>query len=138
MTSNGLTLTLLPETFAVCRLAPDAPVPEPPDAGSLYSLTRTATELSIVCREGDSPGAERSEGGWRGLVVDGPLAFEEVGILAAGRVYEQVLTRDGVFYAGKVMPLSLSCDHRVVDGAESARFLNTVVKLLEEPETLVQ
>jgi pyruvate dehydrogenase E2 component (dihydrolipoamide acetyltransferase) len=35
-----------------------------------------------------------------------------------------------------VLPLSLSCDHRVVDGAEGARFLNTVVKLLEDPDAL--
>jgi pyruvate dehydrogenase E2 component (dihydrolipoamide acetyltransferase) len=36
-----------------------------------------------------------------------------------------------------VLPLSLSCDHRVVDGAEGARFLNTVVKLLESPDALL-
>ena len=49
-----------------------------------------------------------------------------------------MLTKDGMFYAGLVLPLSLSCDHRVVDGAEGARFLNTVVRLLENPEELVQ
>jgi pyruvate dehydrogenase E2 component (dihydrolipoamide acetyltransferase) len=36
-----------------------------------------------------------------------------------------------------VLPLSLSCDHRVVDGAEGARFLNTVVGMLENPESLI-
>ena len=35
------------------------------------------------------------------------------------------------------MPLSMSCDHRVVDGAEGARFLNTVVRLLEAPDQLL-
>jgi len=54
-----------------------------------------------------------------------------------GRVYEKVLVRDGMFYAGRVMPLSLSCDHRVVDGAEGARFLGTLVRLLETPENLL-
>ena len=82
MMSTGLTLTLQPETFAVCRLAPDAPVPTPPAGGSLYSWTRTDAELSVVCAEGEAPEADHYEGGWRGLVVDGPLAFEQVGILA--------------------------------------------------------
>jgi pyruvate dehydrogenase E2 component (dihydrolipoamide acetyltransferase) len=47
------------------------------------------------------------------------------------------MVKDGRFYAGLSLPLSLSCDHRVVDGAEGARFLNTVVGLLENPENLV-
>jgi len=42
-----------------------------------------------------------------------------------------------MFYSGWIMPLSLSSDHRIVDGAESARFLNTIVKLLEQPDALV-
>jgi hypothetical protein len=43
---------------------------------------RTADELSIVCLEESVPAAVRREGGWRALKVEGPLAFEEVGILA--------------------------------------------------------
>ena len=65
------------------------------------------------------------------------INYPEVGILALGRAKERVLTRDGAFYAGLVLPLSLSCDHRVVDGAEGARFLNTIVRLLESPDTLL-
>ena len=65
------------------------------------------------------------------------INYPEVAILAAGRSKERVLTKDGKFYAGVILPLSLSCDHRVVDGAEGARFLNTVVRLLEDPDTLL-
>ena len=61
----------------------------------------------------------------------------EVGILAAGRAKERVLAEDGRMFVGKVLPLSLSCDHRVVDGAEGARFLNTVVGLMEDPDKLI-
>jgi pyruvate dehydrogenase E2 component (dihydrolipoamide acetyltransferase) len=49
-----------------------------------------------------------------------------------------VLAKNGTIYAGLVLPLSASCDHRVVDGAEGARFLNTVVKMLENPDQLLQ
>lgn len=76
-------------------------------------------------------------GSYGGMFATPILNYPEVGILAAGRVYEKVLTRNGMFYAGKVLPLSMSCDHRVVDGAEGARFLNTVVKLLENATSLV-
>ena len=72
-----------------------------------------------------------------GLFATPIINYPEVAILAAGRSRERVLTRDGVFYAGTVLPLSLSCDHRVVDGAEGARFLNTVTRLLQNPTTLL-
>ena len=65
------------------------------------------------------------------------INYPEVAILAMGRAKERVLVREGMFYSGWIMPLSLSSDHRIVDGAESARFLNTIVKLLEQPDALV-
>jgi pyruvate dehydrogenase E2 component (dihydrolipoamide acetyltransferase) len=65
------------------------------------------------------------------------INYPEIAILAAGRAKEKVLVKNDQFYAGHVLPLSLSCDHRVIEGAEGARFLNTVVKLLEDPASLV-
>ncbi len=76
-------------------------------------------------------------GSYGGMFATPVINYPEVAILAAGRAKERVLVKDGRFYAGLVLPLSLSCDHRVVDGAEGARFLNTVVGLLERPEDLV-
>jgi pyruvate dehydrogenase E2 component (dihydrolipoamide acetyltransferase) len=76
-------------------------------------------------------------GSYGGMFATPVINYPEVAILAAGRAKERVCTRDGKFYAGLVLPLSLSCDHRVVDGAEGARFLNTVVKLLEDPDALL-
>ncbi len=76
-------------------------------------------------------------GSYGGMFATPIINYPEVAILAAGRAKERVLTKDGKFYAGLVLPLSLSCDHRVVDGAEGARFLNAVVKLLEDPDALL-
>lgn len=76
-------------------------------------------------------------GSYGGMFATPIINYPEVAILATGRVFEKVLTKGGQFYAGKVLPLSLSCDHRVVDGAEGARFLNTVRTLLEHPEKLL-
>ena len=77
-------------------------------------------------------------GSFGGMFATPIINYPEVAILAIGRVKEQVLVSEGKFYAGKVMPLSLSCDHRVVDGAKGTRFLTSVVQHLEQPETLVE
>ena len=61
----------------------------------------------------------------------------EVAILAVGRVYDGVTVRDGQAVVTKMMPLSLACDHRVVDGATAALCLAKIVELLQNPEGLV-
>ena len=76
-------------------------------------------------------------GSYGGRFATPIINYPEVGILAAGRSFEKVMAKDGMIFAGLALPLSLSCDHRVVDGAEGARFLNTVKKLLENPTTLL-
>jgi uncharacterized protein len=68
---------------SICRLPADAPWPSPPDDAGLFSVTRTAAELSVVCLEGDEPTEARVEPGWRVLHVVGPLAFTLVGIIAS-------------------------------------------------------
>ncbi|MHC5114160.1 MAG: ACT domain-containing protein [Planctomycetota bacterium] len=79
-----LELTVLPGRYAVCRLEAAAPRPAwADDATSAFaSVTRTADELSIVCDERVVPDGTPAQRGWRCLAVAGPLAFEEVGILA--------------------------------------------------------
>ena len=80
--SRRLRLRLIDGAYAVCRLPPGSPV-EPPGEGGFFSLTRTADETSVVCRQRDAPAGAEVETGWSLLAVEGPLAFSEVGILAA-------------------------------------------------------
>ena len=82
MADRSLTLEILPGSYAVCRLDPAAVVPEWA-GGRFASVTRTDTELSVVCAEGSVPAGERAEGGWRCLRVRGPLGFGMAGILAS-------------------------------------------------------
>ena len=77
------TLTIIPGTFAVCRLAPDAPVPAWAWTGEIASVTRTSDELSIVCRADAVPDGVRCESGWRCLRVEGPLDFALTGVMAS-------------------------------------------------------
>ena len=78
-----LSLSVLPGTFAVCRLSPDAAIPEWANQGSMFSITRTADELSIVCETAYIPANVRAETDWRVLKFKGPFDFSLVGILAA-------------------------------------------------------
>ena len=58
-------------------------------------------------------------------------------ILAVGGIMEKPVVKDGRIVVGHTMKVTLSCDHRVVDGATGAAFLNTVRDLLEEPALLL-
>jgi uncharacterized protein len=78
-----LTLTLLPELFAVCRLPAGAELPAWATAGVFYAVTRTAHELSIVCAQEQVPAGFACQPGWRCLQVAGPLDFALTGVLAS-------------------------------------------------------
>ena len=67
-------------------------------------------------------------------VVNAPQAA----ILAVGRIADRVVAADGAPAVRPVMTLSLSFDHRVVDGARGAQFLDTLAALVEEPAGLVE
>ncbi|MFP5333179.1 MAG: dihydrolipoamide acetyltransferase family protein [Acidimicrobiia bacterium] len=61
------------------------------------------------------------------------VPYGTVGILSVGRAKERPVVRDGSVTVAPVMPLSLSYDHRVIDGAAGRRFLADVVENLSEP-----
>jgi len=61
----------------------------------------------------------------------------ESGILAVSAVRESVIVKDGAMRAGRVMSLTLSVDHRVVDGAVAATFMGKLKERLENPQTLL-
>ncbi|MCB0704643.1 MAG: pyruvate dehydrogenase complex dihydrolipoamide acetyltransferase [Saprospiraceae bacterium] len=58
-------------------------------------------------------------------------------ILAIGSIIEKPIVRDGRVVPGNMMKVTLSCDHRVVDGATGAKFLQTLKEILEEPLRLL-
>ena len=58
-------------------------------------------------------------------------------ILAVGKIKEVVVSREGKFHAANVMKVTLSCDHRSVDGAVGAAFLQTLKRFIENPVTML-
>lgn len=80
---SGMTLVLLVDGVAVCRLGANEAVPDWGMNGRFWSVTRTADELSVVCAETQVPEGVRVERGWRVLKVVGPLDFSLTGIWAS-------------------------------------------------------
>lgn len=83
MTAHSRTLLVVEGTFAVCRLCAGGPLPSWATAGDFFSITRTADELSVVCRESAVPDGITGERGWRCLRVAGAMPFTAVGVLAS-------------------------------------------------------
>lgn len=80
---RSLRVRPLDGTFAACRLAPDAELPDWLLPTSFLSLTRTPDELSILASDQAIPALPGVVRGYVGFVVEGPLPFDAVGILAS-------------------------------------------------------
>lgn len=80
---RALTLTPLPGQYGVCRLPADAALPAWLPTHGFVSCTRTDRELSVVCDETAVPTDVNAARAWRALGVEGPLAFDLVGVLAS-------------------------------------------------------
>lgn len=83
MSHTNLALSLLSDTFAICRLGPEVEIPSWALAGDFFSVTRTKEELSLVCPQEIVPEGTRCEKGFRCIKVGGPLDFSLTGILSS-------------------------------------------------------
>ncbi|UEP22463.1 2-oxo acid dehydrogenase subunit E2 [Burkholderia ambifaria] len=77
-----------------------------------------------------------SLGALGGIMSTPVINHPEVGIVGVNRIVERPMIRDGAIVARKLMNLSSSFDHRVVDGADAAEFIQAVRGLLERPALL--
>ena len=80
---SRLRFTVVPGSFAVARLAPDAEVPAGALVPPFHSVTRTPSELSVVCPEAAAPSNTLAETGWALLGLVGPFPFSMVGVLSS-------------------------------------------------------
>jgi hypothetical protein len=76
-------LYALDELYAIVRLEPDADVPSWARTGHFWSITRSDSELSVVCRQDDVPPGTSAERGWCALEVAGPIDFSLTGVVAS-------------------------------------------------------
>lgn len=75
-----------------------------------------------------------SLGGTFGVPI---INYPEAAILGVGRIMEKPVVKDGEIIIRKIMPLSLSFDHRIIDGAQAARFIRSVMNHLEDPDYML-
>lgn len=115
------------------------PVVRNADAKSVIELAREIERLSAAAREGTlAPGdltggtfTISSVGSIGGLFSYPIINVPEAAILAAHKIVTRPVVRDGEIVPREMMYLSLSFDHRIVDGGEATRFLNDVVRRIE-------
>ncbi|MCF6463484.1 dihydrolipoamide acetyltransferase family protein [Clostridium sp. Cult1] len=75
-----------------------------------------------------------SIGGQFGIPI---INYPESAILGIGRIVKKPIVKDDEIVIARMLPLSLSYDHRIIDGASGARFLNLLSELLKDPEILL-
>jgi len=120
------------------------PVVQNADRLRLFELAKQIERLSRAAQDGtlapedlrNSTFTVTSLGKQSGLLATPILNHPEVGILGVHRIKEKPVVRHGEVVVGKVMLLSLSLDHRIVDGHVGAAFAYDVIEALENPERL--
>lgn len=120
------------------------PVIRDVDRKNLIEIGRDLTELSARARERKSrPEDLRGAGltvtnlGGLGTTYFSPLInWPEVAVLGIGRATHEAVYQDGAFTPRFILPLSVSYDHRLIDGADAARFLRWIAEALEHPLAL--
>jgi len=107
-------------------------------AEEIASLAKTAQERKIDLADLKGGTFSITNYGVFGGTYGTPIInYPETAILGIGRIMDAPLVVDGTIKARKVLPLSLTFDHRAYDGAVAAKFLRDLVRLLENPEELL-
>ncbi|MCG3399758.1 dihydrolipoamide acetyltransferase family protein [Staphylococcus massiliensis] len=121
------------------------PVVKNADRKSMFAISDEINELAVKARDGKLTSDEMkgatctisnigSAGGqWFTPVINHP----EVAILGIGRIAQKPIVKDGEIVAAPVLALSLSFDHRQIDGATGQNAMNHIKRLLNNPELLL-
>ena len=120
------------------------PVIRDAQARNIWQLAGEIARLADAARAGKAASQELSGstltvsslGALGGIASTPVINRPEVAIIAPNRVVERPVVRDGAIAVAQLMNLSISCDHRVVDGWDAASFVQAVKRLLETPALL--
>jgi 2-oxoisovalerate dehydrogenase E2 component (dihydrolipoyl transacylase) len=111
---------------------------------NIWQLAAEIVRLAEAARSGKAKSEELSGstltitslGPLGGIATTPVINRPEVAIIGPNKVVERPVFRDGVVVAAKLMNLSISCDHRVVDGWDAASFVQAIKRLIETPALL--
>jgi pyruvate dehydrogenase E2 component (dihydrolipoamide acetyltransferase) len=122
------------------------PVVKAPDQKSLFEIAGEIQNLAETAKArtldlADLKGGTFSitnVGAIGGEAATPIINYPEVAILATLKIADRVRVENGNIIIKKTLPLCLAFDHRVVDGAKAARFMNDIIKFLGEPTLLIE
>jgi pyruvate dehydrogenase E2 component (dihydrolipoamide acetyltransferase) len=121
------------------------PVVKQADCKSILQISEDITRLSGAARDGKLEVADL-KGGTFSITNVGPLGgtalvpainYPESAILGMGKVQQKPVVRDGQIVIRNLLPLALSFDHRIADGADAARFVSEMIRHLSDPNLLL-
>jgi pyruvate dehydrogenase E2 component (dihydrolipoamide acetyltransferase) len=121
------------------------PVIKNADRKSIIEIAQTITDLAERARDRKIQ-LDELKGGTFSITNYGSIAgtygvpvinYPEVAILGVGRIVKKPVIKDGEIVPGNVLPLSMSFDHRIVDGANAARFIKDLMAMLADPLTML-
>ncbi|UOF92139.1 2-oxo acid dehydrogenase subunit E2 [Fodinisporobacter ferrooxydans] len=121
------------------------PVVKSADRKSMLTIAKEISDLAVRGREGKLTLPElkgstftiTNIGSAGGMFFTPIINYPEVAILGVGRIAEKPVVRDGELAIAPVLALSLSFDHRLIDGATAQYFMNHLKRLLSDPEVLL-
>ena len=121
------------------------PVVKNTDTKSIMELSKEIEDLATRARDGKIELKELQGGTFSitnigpigGIVLSAAINYPEAAILGMGRVVEKPVVRDGQIVIRKMLPLTLSFDHRIADGADAARFVTEMIRELSDPANLL-
>ena len=121
------------------------PVIEDADRKNMWKIAEQIKDLAVRGRDGKLAANEMKGstititniGSAGGMFFTPVINWPEVAILGVGRISEKPVVRNGQIEVGKMMALSLSFDHRIIDGATAQHAVNYIKSLLENPQLLV-
>ncbi len=133
--------------IGVATATPDGlivPIVKRADALDLDGLAAAVDHLTAAARDGKASVADlqggtftiSNTGAWRGGFGTSLIKPPEVALVAFGRIEEKAVVRDGKVVARAVMPMSVTFDHRVIDGEHGLSFALTLRSLIEDPAQL--
>ena len=117
------------------------PVIKDADHLSIIQIAQKITELSEKARDRKLSLDDMKEGTFTitnygsigGIYATPVINYPQAGILGVGRIVKKPVVKENQVVAGNVLPLSLSVDHRIVDGGEASRFINQIMEYLSDP-----
>ena len=121
------------------------PVIRDADKLSIFEIAQTLNEISVKSRERklkledlkDGTITITNYGSIGGLYAVPVINYPQSAIIGLGRIFKKPIVKDDKVEIGNILPISISVDHRIIDGGEVSRFIMELIDYLSDPISLI-